>query len=103
MTPAPQPVQVKEKKKKSPGGNHEPKILVKEAPEEKLNMGSLPVQEKIRKIVAEFPLLSTRQIKKMLRHEDFGRHKIGFFKLRSVLKELNLESKAKRYRYYRSC
>jgi anti-sigma B factor antagonist len=103
LTPAPEPVQVKEKKKKSPGGNHEPKILVKEAPEEKLNMGYLPVQEKIRKIIAEFPLLTTRQIKKMLRHEDFGRHKIGFFKLRSILKELNLESKEKRYRYYRSC
>jgi anti-anti-sigma factor len=103
LTPAPEPVQVKEKKKKSPGGNHEPKILVKDAPEERLNMAYLPVQEKIRKIVAEFPLLATRQIKKMLRHEDFGHHKIGFFKLRIVLKELNLETKEKRYRYYRSC
>jgi anti-anti-sigma factor len=103
LTPTPQPIEIKEKKKKSPGDNHEPQILKKEAPEEKLNMAYLPVQEKIRKIVAEFPLLSTRQIKKMLRHEEFGHHKIGYFKLRRVLKELNLETKEKRYRYYRSC
>jgi hypothetical protein len=103
LTPAPEPVQVKEKKKKSPGDNHEPKTFVTETPEQKLNMAYLPVQEKIRKIVAEFPLLKNRQIKKMLRHEDFGRHKIGIFKFHSVLKELNLETKEKRYRYYRSC
>jgi anti-sigma B factor antagonist len=72
-------------------------------PVEQLNIALLPIQEKIRKIVAEFPLLNLRQIKKMLRHENFGKHRVGLLRLHRVLKSLNLETKAKRYRYYRSC
>ena len=68
-----------------------------------LDITQLPIQEKIRKLVAQFPLLTLRQMKKMLRHEDFGSEKVGLFKLHRLLKELNLENKAKRYRYYRSC
>lgn len=84
---------------KKPGDNHRDEI----AREVQLDITMLPVQEKIRKLVAQFPLLSLRQIRKMLRHEDFGREKIGLIKLYRLLKELNLENKAKRYRYYRSC
>ena len=82
-----------------PGDNHRDQ----KAKEVNLDITQLPVQEKIRKLVAQFPLLSLRQMKKMLRHEDFGREKIGLIKLYRLLKELNLEDKAKRYRYYRSC
>ena len=68
-----------------------------------LMISQFPVQEKIRKIIAQFPLISPRQMRKMLRHEDFGREKIGRFKLRRLLKEMDLETKEKRYRFYRSC
>jgi anti-anti-sigma factor len=63
----------------------------------------LPVKEKIRKLVTQFPLLSLREMKHLLRREDYGREKVGLLKLYHLLKELNLENKAKRYRYYRSC
>jgi anti-sigma B factor antagonist len=68
-----------------------------------LDLAILPVQEKIRKIVARFPLISIRKMKRMLKHEDFGRERVNYFRLYRILKELNLESKPKRYRYYRSC
>jgi anti-sigma B factor antagonist len=84
---------------KKPGDNHRDE-KVKEI---ELDITQLPVEEKIRKLVGQFPLLSLRQMKKMLRHEDFGREKVGRIKLYRLLKELNLENKAKRYRYYRSC
>lgn len=84
---------------KKPGDNHRDEQIK----EIELDITQLPVQEKIRKLVAQFPLLSLRQMKKMLRHEDFGREKIGLIRLYRLLKELNLENKAKRYRYYRSC
>jgi anti-sigma B factor antagonist len=68
-----------------------------------LNIKKLPLQEKIKKIVAMYPLISVWQMQKMLRHDDFGNVRIGIFRLFRNLKELNLENKVKRYRYYRSC
>lgn len=62
----------------------------------------LPLPEKVRKIVGQFPQLGIRQIKKALRHPDYGGVKIGFFKLRSLLKDLDLDTKEKRFRYYKS-
>ena len=94
-------VPVKEVVKKPPGDNHDHEK--KKTDQAELNISFLPISEKIRKVVAQFPLLSTRQIKKMLKHEEFGRERIGFFKFYRLLKEMNLETKAKRYRYYRSC
>jgi len=98
LTPQPTPVK-KEKKHLDDDDNHRHK----REQEQRLDIAMLPIQEKIRKIVAEFPLLNLRQIKKMLKHEDFGRHRVGLFRLRRILRELNLETKAKRYRFYRSC
>jgi hypothetical protein len=95
----PQSTPIEKVKKKDDDDNHRHK----KEPVEQLNIALLPIQEKIRKIVAEFPLLNLRQIKKMLKHEDFGRHRVGLLRLHKVLKSLNLETKAKRYRYYRSC
>lgn len=71
--------------------------------ERSVDFKKLPVTEKIRTIVARFPHFSNRQIKKVLKHEDFGNVKIGYFKLRKILRELELDTKEKRYRYYRSC
>ena len=68
-----------------------------------MHLSRLPVNEKIKRVIAQYPLLSPRQIKKILKDERFGETKISILKLYKILKELNLNSKEKRYRYYRSC
>ena len=75
----------------------------KPTPNFELDITQLPIQEKIRKIVSQFPLVSLKQMKKMLKHDEFGREKISLFRLRRILKSLELHTKAKRYRFYRSC
>jgi len=62
----------------------------------------IPLVEKIKRIVIENPLGNTRVIQKRLNTDDFGLIKVGWFRIRSILKELNLETKKKRYRFYRS-
>ncbi len=62
----------------------------------------LPLAEKVKKIVLENPLGGARNIQKRLLIEKYGTSKVSWFKIRSVLKELNLDTKNKRYRYYRS-
>ena len=69
----------------------------------KKKISDLPIREKIKRIIAQNPLLSTRGIKNVLRHKEFGNTKIGYFRLRRLLKEMDLHTKDKRYRYYRSC
>jgi len=75
---------------------------VQEYKEPEIDITKLPVTEKIKKVVGQYPLLNLFQIRKMLRHEKFGYTKIGILKLRNLLKILNLENRTKRYRYYRS-
>lgn len=62
----------------------------------------LPLNEKIKKLVTENPLMTPFGIKRQLNSPRFGYTRIGFFKLRGILKRLGLDTKAKRYRYYRS-
>lgn len=62
----------------------------------------LPLNERIRRIVVEDPNRGAVQIKKILNSERFGYTRIGLFKMYSKLKELNLEDKEKRHRFYRS-
>jgi anti-sigma B factor antagonist len=62
----------------------------------------LPLTEKVKKLVIENPALSTWMMKKFLFSPRFGYTKINYFKLRSLLKKLGLDSKSKRYRFYRS-
>lgn len=68
-----------------------------------VKLSELPLPEKIRRVVAQNPLVTIWEIKKILGHEHFGHTKIGIFKLWKILRELDLDSKLKRYRYYRSC
>ena len=58
--------------------------------------------EKIKMIVLENPFLGLREIHKTLNSEKYGYIKMNWFKLRSTLCRLNLETKQKRYRFYRS-
>jgi anti-sigma B factor antagonist len=69
---------------------------------DKIDMAKLPLNEKIRKVASAYPLLNIFEIRKMLQHEKFGYTRVGIVKLYHILKFLNLETKAKRYRYYRS-
>ncbi len=67
-----------------------------------IDLAKLPLSERIKKIVAIYPLLSVRQIRKMLQHEKFGSVKISSLKVYKMLRLLNLHTKKNRYRYYRS-
>ncbi len=62
----------------------------------------MPVPDKIRAIIGQNPYLSPRKIKKMLKQPGYGNVKIGYFKLKSILKSLDLNTKEKRIRFFRS-
>ncbi len=62
----------------------------------------LPLTEKVKKLVTENPLMGAWTIKKQLYSPRFGYTRVGFFKLCSLMKRIGLDSKAKRYRFYRS-
>jgi anti-sigma B factor antagonist len=70
--------------------------------ESNFDISNLPLGEKLKKIIAIYPLLSVRQIQKMLHHEKFGYTKINLLKLYYILRDLNLHTKKARYRFYRS-
>jgi anti-sigma B factor antagonist len=62
----------------------------------------LPLVEKIKMIVIENPFINTRKICKELKKRKYGSVGLGWFRARSILKQLNLENKVKRFRFYRS-
>ena len=68
-----------------------------------VDLKQLPLPQKILTIIAQDPTLSILGIKKKLETEHFGNTKINIIKLALTLIELDLNSKDKRYRYYRSC
>lgn len=63
----------------------------------------LPFQEKIKAVIAQYGPVSVFEMKKILNEKEFGREKVGLIKLYSVLRECNLDTKAKQVRFYRSC
>ena len=67
-----------------------------------ISPSEFPLVEKIKRIVIENPLGGTQSIQRTLRTETYGFTKVGWFQIRKLLKELNLETRDKRYRYYRS-
>ncbi len=68
-----------------------------------VKLADLPLMEKVKRVVAQNPLLGVFGIRKVLRHEQFGFTRVSLFQLIRLLKELDLNSKDKRYRFYRSC
>lgn len=66
------------------------------------NIKVMPIPDKIRAIVATHPEFSPWKIRKALKEPEYGSVKVGYFKLRSLLKDLELDTKEKRFRYYRS-
>jgi anti-sigma B factor antagonist len=63
---------------------------------------NLPLNEKIKRIVLENPMLGVWSIKRMLYSPRFGYTTVGLYKLNNTLKKLSMNTKAKRFRYFRS-
>jgi len=68
----------------------------------KINPAQLPLAEKVKHLISENPIINLFGIKQELNSESFGHTKVNILKLFRLLKELNLETKEKRYRFYRS-
>ncbi|HHM23761.1 MAG TPA: anti-sigma factor antagonist [Bacteroidetes bacterium] len=68
----------------------------------KVDPAQLPITEKIKHVIAENPILGIFGIKKELATPKYGNTRISILKLHKLLKELNLDTKEKRYRFYRS-
>lgn len=62
----------------------------------------LPLMEKVKRIVVDNPFLGTRGIARELNTEKYGYVKVNWFKMRSILKKLSLDTTEKRHRFYRS-
>jgi len=61
-----------------------------------------PLMEKVKMIVVENPFWGILGICRQLRTEKYGHVRVGWPKMHSILKKLDLETKEKRYRFYRS-
>jgi len=61
-----------------------------------------PLVEKIKMIIIENPFWGIKDICKQLKSEKYGSVHVSFLKMHSLLKKLNLETKEKRHRFYRS-
>ena len=68
-----------------------------------IKLPQLPLPEKVKKVIEQNPLLGIFGIRKVLMHEHFGFTKVGYWELWRLLRLLDLNTKEKRYRYYRSC
>ncbi|KAA3612269.1 MAG: anti-sigma factor antagonist [Calditrichaeota bacterium] len=62
----------------------------------------LPLSEKVRALVIEDPTRDAWRIRKDLLTPQYGSTKVGLFKIYKLLKKLSLDTKEKRYRFYRS-
>ncbi len=68
----------------------------------KVDEATLPLVEKIKLIVIDDPDGGVWQIRKKLNTKRFGFQKVSIFKIWDILKKYSLDSKEKRYRFYRS-
>jgi anti-anti-sigma factor len=75
----------------------------KSIPEEEIKFSGRSVPEKIHAIISTYGPCSVLQILSHLHSTEFEKEKIGIFKLTSILKEMNCETRKKRERFYRSC
>ncbi len=62
----------------------------------------LPLSEKIKTIIIDDPRQGAWKIKKALNTERFGNTRVSVFKIYRLLRKLNLDTKEKRFRFYRS-
>ena len=67
--------------------------------ERQIDLANLSLEDKIKEIVKEDPGLGAYGIKKRLNSEKYGYTKVGWFKVRSILARLDLNSRSKRYQF----
>jgi anti-sigma B factor antagonist len=67
-----------------------------------VSLKDYPLMEKVKMIVVENPFWGIQGIRRQLRTEKYGFVRVGLPKMRSILKQLDLETKDKRHRFYRS-
>ncbi len=79
-----------------------PPSLFKKRNNLQVDPADLPINEKVRRAVLDNPVIGVMGIRKALNSPKFGYTQINPFKLSKLLKKLSLDTKAKRYRYYRS-
>ena len=82
--------------------NSEPSVFPYVARDNNVLDRDLPLNEKIKLAVVENPLAGVNVIRKVLNSSRFGYMNVGYFKVRKVFKELDLDTKEKRYRFWRS-
>lgn len=63
----------------------------------------MPLQEKIKAVIAQYGPVSMFKMADILNEKEFGREKVGVIKLYFVLREMNLDTKEKQVRFYRAC
>ncbi len=77
-----------------------PNVASEPKPEERpVDLANLSLEDKIKEIIKEDPSLGAYGIKKRLNTEKYGYTKVGWFKVRSVLAQMGLNSKSKRYQF----
>ena len=67
-----------------------------------ITIKDLPLIEKVKMIVVGNPVFGARAICRQLSKDKYGSVRMGWLRMRSLLKRLDLETKEKRYRFYRS-
>jgi anti-sigma B factor antagonist len=68
----------------------------------KLDERALPVSEKIKLIIIDNPALGLYKIRQALNTERFGFVSLGWWQLYQLLRKINLNTREKRLRFYRS-
>ncbi|MFQ5822462.1 MAG: STAS domain-containing protein [bacterium] len=92
------PSMVQRSVKSSPGKLHSRYVFTNTKVDER----NLPLTEKVKLIIIDDPNQGGLKIKRVLNTKRFGFTKISFFQIYRLLRKLNLENKAKRYRFFRS-
>ncbi len=67
--------------------------------QQQMSATELSVEEKIKLIIKENPSFGAFKIKKELNSSKFGYTKIGWFQVRSILAQMNLNSRSRRYQF----
>ena len=68
----------------------------------KIDERALPVSEKIKLIIIDNPALGLFKIRQALNSERFGFVQVSWWQLYQMLRKINLDTREKRFRFYRS-
>ncbi len=79
----------------------DPANIAKEEPREKPLSAGKSDEERVLALATDDPFLSIREMKKILNTQADGQNKLGWWRIRKILKKSDLLSKKKRFRYAR--